>query len=167
MLYVSKPNRYFYNSTKMNLQIAYSEIKKILSKTVKEGISIEEIEYVDENTFNLTIQKSVCLKDVLVKAHICVVSFYGHNIVVDVKLDGLARVWQKIASIKWINESHLEWLLREIFNLEGLVSIDENNRDRLTIHLDRIKALTSTLELLEFERISFNEMGFVLNAETL
>lgn len=152
----------------MILQIAYSEIKKILSKTMKEGVDIEEIEYVDENTFNLTIQKSICLKDVsVVKAHICVVSFYGHNVVVDVVLDGLARVWQKIATIKWINESHLDWLLREIIDLEGLVSIDENNRDRLTIHLDRIKALTSTLELLEFERISFNEMGFVLNAETL
>ena len=74
---------------------------------------------------------------------------------------------KKNVSMKWINESHLEWLLREIINLEGLVSIDENNRDRLTIHLDRIKALTSTLELLEFERISFNEMGLVLTAETL
>ena len=151
----------------MNLQIAYSEIKKILSKTIKEGFDIEKIEYVDESTINLTVQKLLSLKYVSVKANICVVRFYGHNIVVDVKLDGLARVWQKIATFKWINESHLDWLLREIFDLEGLVSIDENNRDRLTIHLDRIKALTSTLELLEFERISFNELGFVLNAETL
>lgn len=28
-------------------------------------------------------------------AHICVVRFYSHNIVVDVKLNGLARVLQK------------------------------------------------------------------------
>ena len=151
----------------MDLQIAYSEIKKILSKTMKEGFEIEEIEYVDESTINLSIQKSLCLKDVSVKAKICVVNLYGHNIVLDAKLEGIARVWQKNASIKWINESHLEWLLREIFDLEGLVSIDENNRDRLTIHLDRIKALTSTLELLEFKKVSFNNTGFVLNAETL
>lgn len=151
----------------MNLQITYSEIKKILSKTIKEGFGVEEIEYVDDSTINLTVQKLLSLKDISLKANICVVRFYGHNIVVDVKLNGLARVWQKIASIKWINESHLEWLLREIFNLEGLVSIDEINHDRLTIHIDRVKALTSTLELLEFKKVSFNNSGFVLNAETL
>lgn len=155
----------------MNLEIAYQEIKKILSKTMKEGFSIANIEYVNENAINISIQKSI--KTVLLsttlsaKANLHVVEFYGHNIVIDLQMEGLAGVWQKFASHKWINESHLEWLLRELFDLGGLVSIDENNRDRLTIHLDRINALTSTLELLEFEKISFNKMGFVLNAKTL
>ena len=153
----------------MNIQIPYQEIKSILFKKLKGGVSIEKIEYVNDKTVKVTIYKSISLlsANVPISADLCVMEFYRHNVVVDLNLDGLAGVWQKIASIKWINESHLEWLLREVFDLGGLVSIDDNNRNRLTIHLDKIDALKSTLEVLEFKGLSFNNAGAEFVAEAL
>lgn len=153
----------------MNIQIPYQEIKNILTKKLMGGVSIERIEYVNDKTVNVAICKSISLlsANLPLSADLCVVDFYGHNVVIDLHLDGLAGVWQKIASIKWINESHLEWLLREVFDLGGLVSIDDNNRNRLTIHLDKIDALKSTLEVLKFKGLSFNNSGAEFVAEAL
>lgn len=153
----------------MNIQIPYQEIKNILTKKLKGGVSIEKIDYVNEKTVNVAICKSLSLlsTNLSISADLRVVDFHGHNVVIDLHMDGLAGVWQKIASIKWINESHLEWLLREVFDLGGLVSIDEDNRNRLTVHLDKIDALKSTLGLLEFKGLSFNDSSAEFVAETL
>ena len=51
--------------------------------------------------------------------------------------------------------------------MKGLVAIDKENRNRLTVHFDKIKALMPVFELLEVKSLSFDELNAKIIAETL
>lgn len=152
----------------MNLQVSYQEIKDLLSKKAKNGVTIEKIEFCGDAKFNVTIVKPTLLTDLSADVELTFRELVDKDIVVDVQLGGkFLSWWQKFATIKWIKESHLEWLMREMFDMEGLISIDEEKRDRLTFHLDRIEALKKTLELLELGTLYFDESGIEIEMYTL
>lgn len=149
----------------MNLKISYQELKTFLNKILKGTVNVEKIEYVKENTISAQVKKSI----LSVNAELSVVEFWGHDIVVDLQLGGLlggARWGQKFLTKEKGDESRLEQILRKA-NMEGLVSIDETNRNRMTIHLDKIDALTSVLELLELKGLAFDNSDARLSVETV
>ena len=92
----------------------------------------------------------------------------GHDIVIDIQMSGLlgvARLGQNILTKQRDDEeSTLEKILGDA-EMKGLVTIDEENRSRLTVHLDNVEALTSVLELLEVKGLSFGESNIELIAE--
>ena len=150
----------------MNLNIAYPELKTFLNKILNGTVTIDKIEHVKENTINAHIKKSILAAD----AELSLVELAGHDIVVDVQLSGLlgvARWGQKVLTKQRKDEeSTLEKILGDA-EMKGLVTIDEENRNRLTVHLDKVEALTSVLELLEVKGLSFNESDVALVAELL
>jgi hypothetical protein len=121
---------------------------------------------VKENTISAHVKKSILAAD----AELCLVELAGHDIVVDIQLSGLlgvARWGQKILTKQRKDEeSTLEKILGDA-EMKGLVTIDEENRNRLTVHLDKVEALTSVLELLEVKGLSFGESNIELLAELL
>ena len=150
----------------MNLHIAYPELKTFLNKTLEGTITISKIEYVKENTITARVKKSILAAN----AELCLVELVGHDIVIDVQLSGLlgvARLGQNILTKERKDEeSTLEKLL-DGTELKGLVTIDEENRSRLTVHLGKVQALAPVLELLEVKGLSFGESNFGLIAELL
>lgn len=150
----------------MNLNISYQELKTFLNKTLKGTITIEKIEYVKENTICTRIKKSI----LAVNAELCMVELVRNGIVVDVQMSGLlgvARLGQRVLTQQCEDkESTLEKIL-DGAEMKGLVTIDEDNRNRLTVHLDKIKALMPVFELLEVKSLSFDELNAKLIAETL
>ena len=94
----------------------------------------------------------------------------GHDIVIDVQLSGLlgvARLGQNILTKERKDEETTLEKLLDGTELKGLVTIDEENRSRLTVHLDKVEALAPVLELLEVKGLSFNEPNIELIAELL
>ena len=150
----------------MNLHIAYPELKTFLNKTLDGTVTISKIEYVKENTISARVKKSILAAN----AELCLVELVGHDIVIDVQLSGLlgvARLGQNILTkARKDEETTLEKLL-DGTELKGLVTIDEENRSRLTVHLDKVGALAPVLELLEVKEFSFNEPDIELIAEML
>ena len=144
----------------MNLQISYQEINYILSKWVKTGVNIEKIEYGGETKLIVSVVKPILGVDLPANIELSFIEIIDKGLVVDVQLGGkFLRCYQKVLTKKWIKESHLEWLLREIFDLDGLISIDEKKRDRFTFHLDKVEALNKILEYLELKKIFFDQIG--------
>ena len=150
----------------MNLHIAYPELKTFLNKILNGTITIGKIEYVKENTISARVKKSILAAN----AELCLVELAGHDIVVDVQMSGLlgvARLGQNILTKdRKDEESTLEKILGDA-EMKGLVTIDEENRSRLTVHLDKIETLTPVLELLEVKGLSFDEAKVGLIAEVL
>lgn len=152
----------------MNLQISYQEIKHLLSKKVKDDVTIEEIEYGGDTALFVTIIKPIFGFDLPATVKLFFLGIVEKSIVVDVQLEGkILGYYQKLVTKKWIKESHLEWLMREMFDMEGLISIDEEKRDILVFHLDKIEALKKTLEILELKRLYFNELGIGIEVESM
>ena len=150
----------------MNLHIAYPELKTFLNKTLDGTITISKLEYVKENTINARVKKSILAAN----AELCLVELVGHDIIIDVQLSGLlgvARLGQNILTKQRKDEETTLEKLLDGTELEGLVTIDEENRSRLTVHLDKVEALAPVLELLEVKGFSFNEPDIELIAEML
>ena len=150
----------------MNLHIAYPELKTFLNKTLDGTITISKIEYVKENTISARVKKSILSAN----AELCLVELVGHDIIIDVQLSGLlgvARLGQNILTKQRKDEETTLEKLLDGTELEGLVTIDEENRSRLTVHLDKVGALAPVLELLEVKGFSFNEPDIELIAEML
>ena len=150
----------------MNLHIAYPELKTILNKTLDGTITISKIEYVKENTITARVKKSILAAN----AELSLVELVGHDIVIDVQLSGLlgvARLGQNILTKERKDEETTLEKLLDGTELKGLVTIDEENRSRLTVHLDKVGALAPVLELLEVKGFSFNEPDIELIAEML
>lgn len=150
----------------MNLHIAYPELKTFLNKTLDGTITISKIEYVKENTITARVKKSILAAN----AELCLVELVGHDIVIDVQLSGLlgvARLGQNILTKERKDEETTLEKLLDGTELKGLVTIDEENRSRLTVHLDKVGALAPVLELLEVKGFSFNEPDIELIAEML
>lgn len=150
----------------MNLHVSYPELKTFLNKMLKGTVTISKIEYVKENTISARVKKSILAAN----AELCLVELAGHDIVVDVQMSGLlgvARLGQNILTKQREDEeSTLEKILGDA-EMKGLVTIDEENRSRLTVHLDKIETLTPVLELLELKGLSFDEAKVGLIAEVL
>lgn len=150
----------------MNLHITYPELKTFLNKTLNGTITIGKLEYVEENTIKARVKKSILAAN----AELCLVELDGNDIVVDVQLSGLlgvARLGQNILTKQRKDEeTTLEKILDDA-EMTGLVTIDEENRSRLTVHLDQVEALSPVLELLEIKRLSFEESNVELIAELL
>ena len=150
----------------MNLHIAYPELKTFLNKTLDGTITISKLEYVKENTINARVKKSILAAN----AELCLVELVGNDIVVDVQMSGLlgvARLGQNILTKERKDEeTTLEKILADA-EMKGLVTIDEENRKRLTVHLDKVEALTPVLELIEVKNLSFDESDIELIAELL
>ena len=148
----------------MNLNIAYPELKTFLNKILDGTVTISKIEYVRENTITARVKKSILAAN----AELSLVELVGHDIVIDIQMSGLlgvARLGQNILTKQRDDEeSTLEKILGDA-EMKGLVTIDEENRSRLTVHLDKVEALTSVLELLEVKRLSFGESNIELIAE--
>ena len=150
----------------MNLHIAYPELKTFLNKTLDGTITISKIEYVKENTITARVKKSILAAN----AELCLVELVGHDIVIDVQLSGLlgvARLGQNILTKERKDEETTLEKLLDGTELKGLVTIDEENRSRLTVHLDKVGALAPVLELLEVKGFSFNEPDIELIVEML
>jgi len=150
----------------MNLHIAYPELKTFLNKTLEGTVTISKIEYVKENTISARVKKSILAAN----AELCLVELVGHDIVIDVQLSGLlgvARLGQNILTKERKDEETTLEKLLDGTELKGLVTIDEENRSRLTVHLDKVGALAPVLELLEVKGFSFNEPDIELIAEML
>lgn len=150
----------------MNLHISYQELKTFLNKILNGTVTISKIEYVKENTISARIKKSILAAN----AELCLVELVGHDIVIDIQMSGLlgvARLGQNILTKQRDDEeSTLEKILGDA-EMKGLVTIDEENRSRLTVHLDKIETLTPVLELLEVKDLSFGESNIGLIAEML
>ena len=150
----------------MNLHISYQELMTFLNKILKGTVTISKIEYVKENTISARVKKSILAAN----AELSLVELIGNDIVVDVQLSGLlgvARLGQNILTKERKDEeSTLEKILGDA-EMKGLVTIDEENRSRLTVHLDKIETLTPVLELLEVKGLSFDEAKVGLIAEVL
>jgi adenosylmethionine-8-amino-7-oxononanoate aminotransferase len=150
----------------MNLHIAYPELKTFLNKTLNGTITIGKLEYVEENTIKARVKKSILAAN----AELCLVELDRNDIVVDVQLSGLlgvARLGQNILTKERKDEeTTLEKILGDA-EMKGLVTIDEENRKRLTVHLDKVEALASVLELIEVKNLSFDESDIELIAELL
>ena len=150
----------------MNLHIAYPKLKTFLNKTLNGTITIGKLEYVEENTIKARVKKSILAAN----AELCMVELVGNDIVVDVQLSGLlgvARLGQNILTKQRKDEeTTLEKILDDA-KMTGLVTIDEENRSRLTIHLDKVEALAPVFELLEIKKLSFEESNVELIAELL
>jgi hypothetical protein len=150
----------------MNLHASYPELKTFLNKMLKGTVTISKIEYVKENTISARVKKSILAAN----AELSLVELIGNDIVVDVQLSGLlgvARLGQNILTKERKDEeSTLEKILGDA-EMKGLVTIDEENRSRLTVHLDKIETLTPVLELLEVKGLSFDEAKVGLIAEVL
>jgi len=148
----------------MNLNIAYPELKTFLNKILDGTVTISKIEYVRENTITARVKKSILAAN----AELSLVELVGHDIVIDIQMSGLlgvARLGQNILTKQRDDEeSTLEKILGDA-EMKGLVTIDEENRSRLTVHLDKVEALTSVLELLEVKGLSFGESNIELIAE--
>ena len=150
----------------MNLHISYQELKTFLNKILNGTVTISKIEYVKENTISARVKKSILAAN----AELCLVELVGHDIVIDIQMSGLlgvARLGQNILTKQRDDEeSTLEKILGNA-EMKGLVTIDEENRSRLTVHLDKIETLTPVLELLEVKDFSFGESNIGLIAEML
>jgi hypothetical protein len=150
----------------MNLHISYQELKTFLNKILNGTVIISKIEYVKENTISARVKKSILAAN----AELCLVELVGHDIVIDIQMSGLlgvARLGQNILTKQRDDEeSTLEKILGDA-EMKGLVTIDEENRSRLTVHLDKIETLTPVLELLEVKDLSFGESNIGLIAEML
>lgn len=150
----------------MNLHVSYPELKTFLNKMLKGTVTISKIEYVKENTISARVKKSILAAN----AELSLVELIGNDIVVDVQMSGLlgvARLGQNILTKQRDDEeSTLEKILGDA-EMKGLVTIDEENRSRLTVHLDKIETLTPVLELLEVKGLSFDEAKVGLIAEVL
>jgi len=148
----------------MNLNIAYPELKTFLNKILDGTVTISKIEYVKENTITARVKKSILAAN----AELSLVELAGHDIIIDIQMSGLlgvARLGQNILTKQRDDEeSTLEKILGDA-EMKGLVTIDEENRSRLTVHLDKVEALTSVLELLEVKGLSFGESNIELIAE--
>lgn len=150
----------------MNLHISYQELMTFLNKILKGTVTISKIEYVKENTISARVKKSILAAN----AELCLVELAGHDIVVDIQMSGLLGVARWGQNILTKERKDEESTLEKIFGdaeMKGLVTIDEENRSRLTVHLDKIETLTPVLELLEVKDLSFGESNIGIIAEVL
>ena len=120
----------------MSLQIPYKELEAFVLKKYNQQIKLE---YADENTISIT--KNVVFKDATV------------NISVDqVAENDIMLHYQAGFGIEWIIKGALMWFKETISGF-----VDEQEENKLLIHLDKISQLSDTLERIEIKAINFEQ----------
>jgi len=120
----------------MKLQIPYNELEAFLMKRYNLQVKLE---FVDEKTISIT--KNVVIKDATV--YISVDQIVGNDI---------SLFYQAGFGIEWIIKGALMWFKETIIDF-----VEEQEENKLLIHLDKIEQLDNTLEKIEFQAIGFDE----------
>ena len=120
----------------MNLQISYKELESFLMKKYDQQVRLG---FVDEKTISVT--KKVVIKDATI--NISVDQVVGN----DISLSYLAGF-----GIEWIIKGALMWFKESIKDF-----IEEQEENKLLIHLDKIDQIENALEKIELQAIGFDE----------
>ena len=120
----------------MKLQIPYKELEAFVMKKYDQQVNLG---FVDEKTMSVT--KNVVIKDATV--YISVDQIVGNDI---------SLSYQAGFGIEWIIKGALMWFKETISGF-----VEEQEENKLLIHLDKIEQLDNTLEKIEFQAIGFDE----------
>ncbi|WP_294242522.1 hypothetical protein [Pseudobutyrivibrio sp.] len=122
----------------MKLQIPYKELEAFLMKKYDQEVKLG---FVDEKTMSVT--KKVVIKDATV--NISVDQVTGNDIMLH---------YQAGFGIEWIIKGALMWFKETISGF-----VDEQDENKLLIHLDRIEQLNNMLEKIEIKAVSFDDLN--------
>ncbi len=122
----------------MKLQIPYNELEAFLMKKYDQEVKLG---FVDEKTMSVT--KKVVIKDATV--NISVNQVTGNDIMLH---------YQAGFGIEWIIKGALMWFKETISGF-----VDEQDENKLLIHLDRIEQLNNMLEKIEIKAVSFDDLN--------
>ena len=122
----------------MKLQIPFNELEAFVLKRYNQQVKLG---FVDEKTISVT--KKVVIKDATV--NISVDQIAGNDI---------SLSYQAGFGIEWIIKGALMWF-KEI--ISGFVEEQEDNK--LLLHLDRIEQLSSILDKIEIKAVSFDDLN--------
>ena len=122
----------------MNLQISYKELEAFLMKKYNQEVKLG---YVDEKTMSVT--KKVVIKDATI--NISVDQVVGNDI---------SLSYQAGFGIEWIIKGAFMWFKETI---SGFVEEQEDNK--LLIHLDKIDQIGGMLDKIELLDITFDEVN--------
>ena len=118
----------------MRLQIPYNEIENYIQEKYQQKIGLS---FVDDHTVSLS--KKVWIKDVSV--NISVIQIAGNEILLQ---------YQSNVGIEWIIKGALVWFKENIIDF-----MEEQEDNKLLIHLDKIEQLSKALDQIEILTIDF------------
>lgn len=122
----------------MNLQISYKELEAFLMKKYNQEVKLG---YVDEKTMSVT--KKVVIKDATI------------NISVDqVAGNDISLSYQAGFGIEWIIKGALMWFKESVKDF-----VEEQEENKLLIHLDKIDQIGGMLDKIEILDITFDEVN--------
>ena len=122
----------------MNLQIPYKEQEAFLMKKYNQEVKLG---FVDEKTLSVT--KKVVIKDATV--NVSVDKIAGNDILLS---------YQAGFGIEWIIKGALMWFKESIKDF-----IEEQEENKLLIHLDKIDQIGGLLDKIEILEITFDEVN--------
>ena len=122
----------------MKLQIPFNELEAFVLKRYNQQVKLG---FVDEKTISVT--KKVVIKDATV--NISVDQIAGNDI---------SMSYQAGFGIEWIIKGVLMWFKESI---SGFVEEQEDNK--LLLHLDRIEQLNNILEKIEIKTVNFDDLN--------
>ena len=122
----------------MKLQIPFNELEAFALKRYNQQVKLG---FVDEKTISVT--KKVVIKDATV--NISVDQIAGNDI---------SLSYQAGFGIEWIIKGALMWFKETI---SGFVEEQEDNK--LLLHLDRIEQLNNILEKIEIKTVNFDDLN--------
>ena len=122
----------------MNLQISYKELESFLMKKYDQQVRLG---FVDEKTISVT--KKVVIKDATINI---TVSQVAEN---DISLS-----YQAGFGIEWIIKGALMWFKETIKDF-----VEEQEENKLLIHLDKIDQIGGMLDKIEILDITFDEVN--------
>ena len=122
----------------MCLQIPYKELEAFVMKRYNQQAKLG---YVDEKTISIT--KKVVIKDATV------------NITIDrVAGNDIMLHYQAGFGIEWIIKGALMWFKEAICGF-----VEEQEENKLLIHLDKIEQLNNMLEKIEIQAVKFDALN--------
>jgi predicted RNA-binding Zn-ribbon protein involved in translation (DUF1610 family) len=122
----------------MKLQIPYNELEAFLMKKYDQQVKVE---FANENTISIT--KKVVIKDATI--NVSIDKIVGNDIILS---------YQAGFGIEWIIKGVLMWFKESI---KGFVEEQEENK--LLIHLDKIDQIDGMLDKIEISDITFDEVN--------
>ena len=122
----------------MNLQISYKELEAFLMKRYDQQVRLR---FVDEKTMSVT--KKVVIKDATINISV------GQVVGNDISLS-----YQAGFGIEWIIKGALMWFKETIKDF-----VEEQEDNKLLIHLDKIDQIGGMLDKIEILDITFDEVN--------
>lgn len=120
----------------MKLQIPYRELEAFVMKKYDQQVKLG---YVNEKT--ISISKKVLIQDATVNLSVDQVA--GNDVLMS---------YQAGFGIEWIIKGGLMWFKKTISGF-----VEEQDENRLLVHLDKIEQLNNALEKVEIQTISFDD----------